>query len=101
MTGHSSEAQSSDEYYTSTSDTEPEDESAAQSEIDALAAELQEITNKNAKWEVCVCRRANDYCHHRLTNNILFIMTATGYYGVTRCPFFIFVGFEGVVTVEE
>ena len=54
MTGHSSEAQSSDEYYTSTSDTEPEDESAAQSEIDALAAELQEITNKNAKWEVCV-----------------------------------------------
>ena len=55
MTGHSSEAPSSDEYYTSTSDTEPEDESAAQSEIDALAAELQEITNKNAKWEVCVC----------------------------------------------
>ena len=55
MTGHSSEAQSSDEYYTSTSDTEPEDESAAQSEIDALAAELQEITNKNAKWEVRVC----------------------------------------------
>ena len=38
MTGHSSEAQSSDEDYTSTSDTEPEDESAAQSEIDALAA---------------------------------------------------------------
>lgn len=43
---------SSDEYYSSTSDTDPEDDEAAMREIDSLAAELQAMTDKNSEWEV-------------------------------------------------
>ena len=43
---------SSDEYYTSTSDTDPEDEDAAYNELDALVLELHDLTEKNKILEV-------------------------------------------------
>ncbi|KAF6035616.1 hypothetical protein EB796_006079 [Bugula neritina] len=48
---HSSETMSSDEYYSSTSDTEPEDESAAQAELDNLVMTLMELTQQNEECE--------------------------------------------------
>lgn len=53
--GHSSEAMSSDEYYTSTSDTDPEDPedgAAAEAELDNLVTQLQELTERNDRQEV-------------------------------------------------
>ncbi|XP_067943036.1 ralA-binding protein 1-like [Watersipora subatra] len=50
--GHSSEAMSSDdEYYTSTSDTDPEDEDVALTELDNLVSELYAITEQNNRLE--------------------------------------------------